>query len=84
MNILIDKVYFKDGDIIIITKDELRIHFPIIKNKRLKNGTPAQLNNIEISPFGLHWPDLDEDLSFNGLISGDFGQKMANSQVCAS
>jgi hypothetical protein len=75
MNILIDKVYFEDGDIIIITKDELRIHFPIIKNKRLKNGTPSQLNNIEISPCGLHWPDLDEDLSFNGLMSGDFGQK---------
>ena len=84
MNILIDKVYFEDGDIIIITKDELRIHFPIIKNTRLKNGTPAQLNNIEISPFGLHWLDLDEDLSFKGLMSGSFGQKMANSRVCAS
>jgi len=45
--------------------------------KRLQHamrGTPQQLNNIEISPFGLHWPDLDEDLSFRGLLKGDFGQ----------
>ena len=28
----------------------------------------------EISPFGLHWPDLDEDLSFRGILLGDHGQ----------
>jgi len=22
----------------------------------------------------IHWPDLDEDLSFDGLLRGDFGQ----------
>jgi hypothetical protein len=32
------------------------------------------LNHIEISPFGLHWPELDEDLSFRGLIEGNYGQ----------
>jgi len=84
MNILVDKAYFEDGDIVIITKDELRIRFPVKSNTRLKNGTHSELNNIEISPFGLHWPDLDEDLSFNGLVSGDFGQKLPNTQVCAS
>jgi hypothetical protein len=30
---------------------------------------------VEISPFGLHWPELDEDLSFAGLKRGDFGQR---------
>ncbi|MEI8285654.1 MAG: DUF2442 domain-containing protein, partial [bacterium] len=43
-------------------------------NPRLTKGTPAQLNAVEISPFGIHWPDLDEDLSFEGLLRGDFGQ----------
>jgi hypothetical protein len=37
-------------------------------------GSHQQLNHIEISPFGLHWPDLDEDLSFRGLHGGDYGQ----------
>jgi hypothetical protein len=32
------------------------------------------LNHIEISPFGLHWPELNEDLSFRGLLEGDYGQ----------
>jgi len=32
------------------------------------------LNNIELSPFGVHWPDLDEDLSFHGIAEGNFGQ----------
>jgi hypothetical protein len=35
------------------------------------------LANIELSPFGLHWPDLDEDLSIRGILAGDYGQSAA-------
>jgi hypothetical protein len=49
--------------------------FPVAENPRLANGTPEQLNNIEISPFGLHWPDLDEDLSLRGIAQDHFGQR---------
>lgn len=84
MNILVDKVYYENGDIVIKAKDDLRIRFPVKSNSRLKGASPSQLNNIEISPFGLHWPDLDEDLSFNGLMSGDYGQKISSSQLCTS
>ena len=52
----------------------VEVRFPAKDNPRLAKGTPTQLNNVEISPFGLHWPDLDEDLSFYGLLNGDFGQ----------
>jgi hypothetical protein len=52
----------------------IEVRFPVEKNPRLSPGTPAQLNNIKISPFGIHWSDLDEDLSFKGLLRGDFGQ----------
>jgi len=45
------------------------MRFPVSRNPRLAKGTADQLNNIEISPFGLHWPDLDEDLIFSeGLL----------------
>jgi hypothetical protein len=50
------------------------IRFPAAEHPRLAAGTPEQLNHIEISPFGLHWPDLDEDLSFRGLLEGNHGQ----------
>jgi hypothetical protein len=53
----------------------VEIRFPISGNPRLFKGTPEQLNNIEVSPFGLHWPDLDEDLSIRGLQEGDYGQR---------
>jgi len=33
-----------------------------------------QLAHVELSPFGIHWPDLDEDLSFRGIADGDYGQ----------
>jgi hypothetical protein len=35
---------------------------------RLRAATHEQLSNIELSPMGLHWPDLDEDLSIRGLL----------------
>jgi len=65
---------YLDGHIIVSMDDGLEIRFPVANNSRLKDGTPAQLNHIELSPFGIHWPDLDEDLSFEGLAKGDFGQ----------
>ena len=60
--------------IVIRMESGAEIRFPVADNPRLAAGSPAQLNHIEISPFGLHWPDLDEDLSFHGLLEGDHGQ----------
>lgn len=31
---------------------------------RLKNATEEELHNIEYDAYGIHWTDLDEDLSF--------------------
>jgi hypothetical protein len=78
MNTLVDNVKsasYQDGRIFITMQSGVEIRFPIAENPRLAQGTQEQLNHIEISPFGLHWPDLDEDLSFRGLWEGDYGQK---------
>ena len=77
MKILTDNVRaaeFRDGQIIIAMQSGTEIRFPVAENPRLALGTAEQLNHIELSPFGVHWPDLDEDLSFRGLLNGDFGQ----------
>jgi hypothetical protein len=66
---------YDSGFIILSMESGIEIGFPVAKNARLARGTPAQLRNIEVSPFGLHWPDLDEDLSFRGLLAGNFGQQ---------
>lgn len=77
MNTLIDTprtAYFRDGEITIVMKSGSELRFPITENPRLAKGTSKQLNNIELSPFGIHWPDLDEDLSFRGIAEGEYGQ----------
>ena len=65
---------FRDGNIVVVFESGVEIRFPIGKNPRLAKGSASQLNNIEVSPFGLHWPELDEDLSFRGIVAGSFGQ----------
>jgi hypothetical protein len=62
------------GQMIITLQSGVCITFPTKGNKRLENASDEQLNNIEVSPFGLHWPDIDEDLSLRGVIDGDYGQ----------
>jgi hypothetical protein len=77
MSILTDSArsaVFRDGPIIIVMKSGTEIRFPVAENPRLAKGTPEQLSRIELSPFGVHWPDLDEDLSLQGLLRGDHGQ----------
>ncbi len=36
----------------------------------LARATPSQLANFEVTPsgYGIHWPDLDVDLSIDGLV----------------
>jgi Protein of unknown function (DUF2442) len=70
MTILLDRAksaVYEDGHVLVLMDSGVEIRFPIA-------GTPEQLNHVEISPYGLHWPQLDEDLSFRGLAEGNYGQ----------
>ncbi|HEV7404019.1 MAG TPA: DUF2442 domain-containing protein [Chthoniobacteraceae bacterium] len=80
MSILTDtarSARFEQGFIVISMASGAQLRFPVEENRRLADGTPAQLNNIELSPFGLHWPELDEDLSFQGIAQGNHGQSLS-------
>ena len=77
MSTLVDtviKASCEDGFIVVSMESGVEIRFPVKNNRRLARGTGEELHNIEVSPYGLHWPDLDEDLSFSGLFRGDYGQ----------
>ncbi|HKO58408.1 MAG TPA: DUF2442 domain-containing protein [Thermoanaerobaculia bacterium] len=45
---------------------------PLAWYPRLLHATPAQRNHFAISGagFGIHWPDIDEDLSVHGMLAG--------------
>ena len=40
------------------------------QSERLAAATQQEQENFQVSPtgYGIHWPDLDEDLSIDGLI----------------
>lgn len=72
MNTLIDRpveARHSDGYIEIAMSSGKHYRFPVCASKRLANASHADLNRIELSPFGLHWPGLDEDLSIRGIIA---------------
>jgi hypothetical protein len=77
MNAILEKAIaasYENGDIAVTLASGAEVRFSVSQNPRLARGSAAQLGNIEISPFGLHWPDLDEDLSLHGILTGDCGQ----------
>ncbi len=65
------------GNIVIHLKDGATYMFPHHLGQGLADADPADLNNIEITPFGtgLHWPTLDVDLTVPSLLQGIYGTK---------
>lgn len=51
-------------------QDGRTIGVPLAWFPRLLNATAAAREAVELSPRGLHWPDLDEDISIAGLLAG--------------
>ena len=64
--------HYNGGYVTVRIAGTVEVRFPITASARLAKGTEEQLKNMEVSPFGLHWPDLNEDLSFKGLLKGEF------------
>ncbi len=52
--------------------DGRTISVPLAWYPKLAEGKPEQLANWEIAGagYGIHWPDIDEDLSMEGLLRG--------------
>ena len=77
MNTLLEenaKVSFESGQFSVRLGNGVVFSFPIAGNWRLEGATPEQLVHVEVDEEGLHWPEIDEDLSFAGLLRGDWGQ----------
>jgi hypothetical protein len=71
MNTLIDtpaSATYSNEMIIVLMVSGLEFTFPCEAYPRLAKATDEQRSNIELSPLGLHWPDIDEDLSIRGLL----------------
>ena len=61
-----------DAELIVHLVDGRRLSVPLAWFPRLLHATPEQRARFELlaDGVGIHWPDLDEDLSAEGLLRG--------------
>lgn len=57
-------------------QDGRTIGVPLAWFPRLLDATEAARQDVELSPRGLHWPELDEDISIAGLLAGRADQTL--------
>lgn len=69
---LAKKITFDSHNMWVELTDGRKLGVPLVYFPRLLNATPAQLNHYEISGggIGLHWDEIDEDISVKGLLMG--------------
>ena len=69
---LAQDVKFTDDDMIVTLVDGRTLSVPLVWFPRLANATKDQLENYQLlaDGEGIHWPDVDEDLSVAGLLRG--------------
>ena len=66
------RVSVTDDTLSVDLEDGRTVSVPIGWYPRLTYGTAAERGNIQIAGagYGLHWPDLDEDIGVEGLLLG--------------
>lgn len=57
------------GKLSVDLADGRTISVPLDWYPRLAHGTPAEWRNFELNYEGVHWPDLNEDISVEGLLA---------------
>jgi hypothetical protein len=63
-------VRFDDDSMWVHLDDGRVIAVPLAWFPRLLAATPEQRAQFELSPCGIHWESLDEDISIDGLLAG--------------
>ena len=72
VDIRVRDVTIGDDEFTVALMDGRSITVPLVWYPRLARGTPEQRARWEIAGagYGIHWPELDEDLSTEGLLAG--------------
>jgi predicted transcriptional regulator len=72
-------VRFDDDSMWVELSDGRTLGVPYAWFPRLLKATPKQRKAVEIGRFGLHWEDIDEDISIAGLLAGRRDQALKSS-----
>ena len=65
-----ERVSFDDDSMWLVLSDGRTLGVPLAWFPRLLHATSTQHATVTLSPMGLHWDALDEDISVAGLIAG--------------
>lgn len=63
-------VRFDDDSFWVDLADGRTLGVPLAWFPRLLHATPEDREKVELSPDGLHWEEIDEDISIAGLLAG--------------
>ena len=63
-------VRFDEASMWVTLNDGRVVGVPLAWYPRLLHATPEQLARVELSPSGMHWDEIDEDLSVRGILMG--------------
>lgn len=77
-------VRFDDDSMWVELADGRVIAVPLAWFPRLLHATPEQRAKVELSALGLHWDDLDEDVSVAGLLAGVADQTRTDAAATSS
>jgi len=71
-DIFAESVHFSEDSLTVRLDDGRTLSIPLAWYPRLLNGTKAERENCELigDGEGIHWPELDEDISVEGLLAG--------------
>jgi hypothetical protein len=71
-DVRVQTVSVTDDELSVALMDGRTISVPLAWYPRLAKATPEQRSHWEVAAggYGIHWPDIDEDLSTEGLLRG--------------
>jgi len=83
MNTSPKSVRFDEDNLWVCLSDGRTISVPLAWFPRLLAATSEQRATVELSPSGLHWEALDEDISLAGLLAGQPDLTRRNKHLAA-
>lgn len=60
--------------IIVLLNNKNLLKRPLSDFERLANATEQELQQFENDGIGIHWPELDEDLSLRGFLKNELAK----------
>ena len=71
-DVFAESVHFSEDAMTVCLDDGRAIAVPLAWYPRLMHGTAAERQRYELigDGEGIHWPDLDEDISVEGILAG--------------